>query len=368
MASPTRSRNRRPLPAKMLIGYGTNCDRVRKAVHDGVNIVIWAFMDIVAVDNEHEDSDHRELLESQTDTDTPRRGRIKTDLDLNGIRQLIQELDQNGYNHVIHLVSFGGWNGPHLDAALSAEEWYDCWKESEAGSLFHGMDWDLEGHDDLTRPTNVFTIECLEKMGHISRMMKEDGYLVGMAPPQSYMNFDNPHLSRYVNLTEPDRPWHSEFHYFGANVYSYVLAKYGDFIDFVSMQLYESYSLAAMAVYHENIEPEDYLISYIQDLVVKQKEKFYVDFSQDKDLNMEGQYTHLPLKKLVIGLANGWAADPENRKHIFIAPEQIQKAYNALQNSDHGDLSPRGFMFWTIEEEGTRDVYLARDIHKTLNP
>lgn len=180
------------------------------------------------------------------------------------------------------------------------------------------------------------------------------------------MNFDNPHFSRYVNLTEPDRPWHPEFNYFGANVYSYLLAKFGDDIDFVSMQLYESYSLAAMAVYHQNTKPEDYLISYVQDLLIQRLSKFYVDFAQDPDVNLESQYVPLPQSKLVIGLANGWAADPENRKHIFISTEELQQSYHALKTSKHGDLTPRGFMFWTIEEEGTRDVHLARDISKFL--
>jgi hypothetical protein len=185
MASPTTLANKRSLPEKMLIGYGTNCEHVRKAVQDGVNIVIWAFLDIVATTSDdgvlHDSSTHRELLESSVeDSDSLRqnRGRIKTDLDLLGIRQLIQELDQSGYEHVIHLASFGGWNGPHLDPQLSAEEWYRCWKESVTGSLFHGIDWDLEGHDDLNKPTNVFTISCLDKMGHISRMMKEGTHTI----------------------------------------------------------------------------------------------------------------------------------------------------------------------------------------------
>lgn len=187
-----------------------------------------------------------------------------------------------------------------------------------------------------------------------------------MAPPQSYMNFDNSHFSRFVNLTEPDRAWHPEFHYFGANIYSYLLAKYGEYVDFVSMQLYESYSLAAMAVYHEKIAPEDYLVSYIEDLVVRQQSKYYVDFSRDPEMNMQGQHVYFPLSKLVIGLANGWAADSSNEKHIYISPEQVETAYKALQSLSKGDLTPRGFMFWTIEEEGANGVYLARGLRRVL--
>ena len=43
---------------------------------------------------------------------------------------------------------------------------YDKWKD-KVGDMFHGIDWDLEGHDDLDSPTNIFSIECLEKMGSI---------------------------------------------------------------------------------------------------------------------------------------------------------------------------------------------------------
>ena len=394
----------RQLPKKLLIGYGVHSDRVRQAVHDGVNVVIWAFMDIVAVNhnntNDDVDVDDNSVVGGECSDDVKknandvgttgtasstkrtlqspdiicnpqqqkqRRTEIVTNLDLKKVAALIQELDETGFSDVVHLVSCGGWNGPHLDTTLSAEEWYQGWIDSSLSTVFHGIDWDLEGNDDLNSPYNIFTVECLEKMGTISKSMKHDGYIVAMAPPQSYMNFDNPHFSRYVNLTEPERPWHPDFHYFGANVYSFLLAKYGNAIDFVSMQLYESWSLAAMAVYHDNQAPEDYLVAYIRDLLLQRQSQFYVDFGQDLDLGLESQYVSLPPSKLVIGLANGWAADPDNSKTVYISPDQVRIAYEQLQNSGKdGDLTPRGFMFWTIEEEGTRDVYLARDISAFL--
>ena len=98
---------------------------------------------------------------------------------LDMIKELIAELDENGYSHVVHLVSFGGWNGPHLDPSLSATDWYAGWTDSIAGEIFHGIDWDLEGHDDLVSPTNVFTVECLEKMGRISQKMKAGTSTIG---------------------------------------------------------------------------------------------------------------------------------------------------------------------------------------------
>ena len=89
---------------------------------------------------------------------------------------------------------------------ITAQEWYSIWKNSIASSIFHGIDWDLEGNDNLTSINNVFTVECLDKMGNISTLMKNDGYVVTMAPPQSYLNFHNSNFSRYVNQTIPDRP------------------------------------------------------------------------------------------------------------------------------------------------------------------
>jgi len=197
---PVNNKMRRQLPEKLLIGYGINVDKVRKSVHDGVNVVIWAFMDIVAATaaDSASSSTHRELQESASSRP---HARIRTGLDLEGIRQLIQELDQDGeHSHVVHLVSFGGWNGPHLDPHLSAEEWFACFKEN-VGDIFHGVDWDLEGNDDLDSPYNVFTVECLDKMGHISKLMKDGmyhsfyGYLFVLSNIQSMFCLTNNNLS-----------------------------------------------------------------------------------------------------------------------------------------------------------------------------
>ena len=196
--------------------------------------------------------------------------------------------------------------------------------------------------------------------------LDKDGYIVTMAPPQSYLNINSPNFSRYVNLTSPTRPWHSDFHYFGSNVYAYLLAKYNQYIDLVSIQFYESYSDAAMAVYHEGTAPQDYLYNYIQGLSSNHFQ-FYVDFSQDSTLNMTGQHVSLPLHKLIIGLANGWAINDENRdRTLYISPEQCKNAYDRLCDVSGEDLTPRGFMFWTIEDRGSNDVYLAEGLSRII--
>eukprot|EP00980_Cylindrotheca_fusiformis_P030938 scaffold25659_cov132-Cylindrotheca_fusiformis.AAC.2 len=179
---------RRRLPQKLLIGYATECsEKVVNAVREGVNVVVWSFMEIQNRNNE-------EVVI------------IENSLDFQCIKELIATLDNDGFSDTVHLVSFGGWNGPHLDTSLTAERWYRIWKD-HVGDIFHGIDWDLEGHDDLASPTNVFSVECLDQIGFISSLAKEDGYIIGMAPPQSYLDLQSSRFSRSVNLTEPDRPW-----------------------------------------------------------------------------------------------------------------------------------------------------------------
>jgi len=155
-----------PLPKKLLVGYGSNCDRVRQAVHNGVNCVIWSFLDVVA--------DHPEAYDGVSSST---KAKISTSLNLTAIRDLVEELQRDGFDHVVHLASVGGWNGGHLDPSVSASLWYGTFKE-QVGDLFHGIDWDLEGNDDLTSPYNYFTLECLDKLGEISQMAKQGRLLV----------------------------------------------------------------------------------------------------------------------------------------------------------------------------------------------
>jgi chitinase len=356
-ASPKRN-----IPDRVLIGYtnGNNYTKVKDAVmEDGVNVVIWSFMDIRRRHQPDSSLIQRKLNEIQSS------GYISTNLDLQNVKTFIAELDKNEYSHVLHLTSFGGWDGPHLDPSLTAQEWYRIWKYSDASNIFHGIDFDLEGNDNLASPNNLFTIDCLKKMGEISKLMKEDGYIVSMAPPQSYLNFNNSAFSRYVNISTPERRWHSEFHYFGANVYAYLLAQYVDYIDLVSVQLYESYSDAGMSVHHNGVDASNYIFSFVHNLVA-QNESFKVNFDQDPTINMNSQRVYIPISKLVIGLANGWAINNNPisaNKTLYISGTECKTAYTRLKKNS---ALPRGFMFWTIEERGTNGVYLARDIGKWL--
>lgn len=183
-----------------------------------------------------------------------------------------------------------------------------------------------------------------------------------MAPPQSYLDPSSIRFSRHVNHTHPGRKWHEDFSYAGRNVYAYLLARYGHAIDMVSIQLYESYSRAAYAIHELKMPAPDYLESYVEDLALRH-EKFWVHFTQDPSLNMEAQSVPLPLSKLVIGLANGWADDGDD-KTLYVDPSDVGDAYTRL--SERG-RTLRGFMFWTIDEEGFNGVYLADALNQVLH-
>jgi hypothetical protein len=60
-------------------------------------------------------------------------------LDFECVRQLIATLDSVGFSDTVHLVSFRGWDGPHLDTSLTAQKGYSIWKE-RVGDIFHGID------------------------------------------------------------------------------------------------------------------------------------------------------------------------------------------------------------------------------------
>jgi hypothetical protein len=177
---------RRALPSKVLIGYtaGRDYATVRNAIiRDKVNVVIWSFIEIIVPASEGRGGDEEVL---------------KTNLDIHQIQQLIIELDMSGYSHVVHLASLGGWNGPHLQVSsttMNAREysnnWMSAWRSSIVSTIFHGIDWDFEGNDNVMSPLNYFDQTLLDSMGHISQQMKDEGYIVTIAPPQSYLNFDN---------------------------------------------------------------------------------------------------------------------------------------------------------------------------------
>ena len=166
----------------------------------------------------------------------------------------------------LHLISVGGWNAPHPDTELGAREVWAAWKEWNSGHVarasigfngFDGIDWDLEGNDDKRDPGNVFSVDTLDLMGRVSQLAKQDGFLVGIAPAESYLDVTTPAFDLSLLHTHPEWEGVVEFGYHGRNCYAYVLAHYDQTqagagtiptFDFVSVQLYESYSHANYAI------------------------------------------------------------------------------------------------------------------------
>jgi hypothetical protein len=194
---------KRPLPSKVIVGYTTaRChhdddepdnDYVYTAVRQGVNVVIWAFY---------------------------------TQFNVSCLQRTIQELDRRGFDDTLHLTSLGGWNGPHLNASqtTTADDFYQQWKQT-VGDFVHGIDIDLEGNDQLSSPLNFMSTKELDRVGTLIELAKADGYIITMAPPQSYFDIHTSEFSQFLNLTDPNRSWHSDFSYFGRNLYAYWMAR-----------------------------------------------------------------------------------------------------------------------------------------------
>lgn len=351
------------IPKRVLIGYGSNMDMVKEAVYNGVNIVVWSFISIIP--NRGGALQKARARNFNVVGSVSNAGAVLvTKLNLTALTLLIEDLSQNGFGDVVHLASIGGWNGGHLSPLVSAREWWITFSEA-AGFIFDGIDWDLEGDDFLSSPSNVFAIDCLDKMGHISQLASEENYIVTMAPPQSYLDVDgNGRFSRYLNLTDPTRSWHNKFSHFGANAYAYLLARFGDSIDLISVQFYESYSRIAMATFNSGTSPAISIAQYVTQLL-EMDSKYLVKFSSDPNLVITNQLVSIPLSKLVLGFANGWALEEANLQKVFFAPiDHVQWAWSTLLTKN---CTPRGFMFWTIDEEGKNGIKLAAGLRRVLD-
>ncbi|GFH52164.1 beta-glucosidase [Chaetoceros tenuissimus] len=358
----TKAWLRKSLPERILVGYTTNkCEdlndmgKVTTAVKDGVNVLIWCFL---AFDNKPSSSNGHEAI-----------SKIKSGLNVDNFIKYKKQLIDLGYNDVVHLTAFGGWNGFHLPSGYSAEQLFHEFQSFNSQQdhledpLFDGIDWDLEGHDNVQSPNNEFTKECLDQMGEFSKLAKVNGLIVSLAPPESYLDITSRKFSRFVNLTYPE-PWHQDFEYHGANVYSYILAKWNDYIDFVFLQFYESYSHAAYQISALGISPSKFLVSYMEQLYL-QNEGLVVHFQEDPSMDLENQFVSLKLEKLVLGFANGWALNDDIHKDkvIFFKKKDLEEANNDLTRKK---IEPRGFGFWVIEEEGKHDVNYAKSLADIL--
>jgi len=380
------------LPKTLIVGYANwnQCDeKIVEAVVDGVNVVIWFSINLLA----------------DEETGKPRvQGGPDPDCVATMIKR-IRDLDLE----CIHLMSIGGWNSPHPDTENSPEDVFaalNYWNRvtiarPETGFFgFDGFDWDIEGTDEVENPRNTFTKACLDTMGRISQLAKQNGYLFALAPAESYLDPTTSAFDR--NLTHTYAEWDSivpNFTYHGHNPYAYLLARYGktpviaeagkamtvtereegaavktveaaeaavETFDFVTIQLYEGYSHAeySHSILHESAG------EHLRTLIASFAAGWWVDFSSDDEVGEEFSSCLIKLDtpRLVIGLANGWAGDG---KFLLLYPNEVHEAHRKLLEAN---LAPRGYAFWNILDEGKSSVrrpeepvYMAKGLNSFLH-
>ena len=242
-------------------------------------------------------------------------------------------------------------NSTHVNTNFTAEQYFKEWlnfnkkitNEENDFYGFDGIDWDIEGHDNMNSSINHFTYKELEIMGEFSKLLKNEGYIVSMAPPESYLDPTTSEFSLSLLHNYPE--WEKEFPdftYHGRNAYAYLIAKYSlDIFDFVSLQLYEGNT---HTLYKYEREKKSFG-EIIDELVGNLTNGYFVDFSKDINSGLGNKIIKIPEDKIVIGLANGWAGG----KFLFVDEKNLIEGYNYLlrQNKDI-----RGFMFWDIADEG----------------
>mmetsp|Transcript_23017 Transcript_23017/g.31548 ORF Transcript_23017/g.31548 Transcript_23017/m.31548 type:complete len:414 (+) Transcript_23017:2707-3948(+) len=371
-----QSLGNRKLPERLIVGYANwnECDdNIVEAAKNGVNVIIWFSIFLLT-------SKHGEPI-------------ITNGPDMDCVGEKVQKIRELGLE-TIHLISVGGWNSPHPSTENSAETVYshwDYWNRNIAARPangffgFDGFDWDVEGNDDPKSVYNHFTPECLDLMGRMSQLAKQDGYLVCMAPAESYLD---PRMSGFDrSLLHEYEEWQQiqpGFAYHGLNTYAYLLHKYGkypllsptgsaskdelygDTFDFVTIQLYEGYSHAEYNTSIAGVPAAEYLVKFVSSIA----EGWTVDFSTDTELNYPESkaFISLPPSRLVVGLANGWAGDG---KFLLIYPHQVQEAFEELNRKQQ---QPRGFAFWNILDEGkaspmrpNEPVWLASGLNRFMD-
>ena len=322
-------RTKKELPKKLKIGY-TNWyevdEKIYESVENGINIIIWFSIDLI----------------SHPETKKPF---ISRGLNYEKLSKITKKIKENNYN-VINLISIGGWNSPHLDISHSAEEYFKAFLEFNKNISnnffdgFDGIDWDIEGNDDLNSKFNYFSYEELNLIGEISKLFHENNFIVSMAPAESYLDYTNSNFN--LSLKNNYSEWEKinlKFNYHGNNCYAYIISKFGlEIFDFVSIQLYEGYSHALFRY----LKSKEKIGKIFEDLIVNLEKGFYVNFEFGKKL------IKINKEKIVIGIANGWANEIKD-KFLFINEDDLIEGIKYLKDKN---IEFRGFMFWNIFDEG----------------
>lgn len=362
-------------PPPLVIGYSHNPQggNIRRALQGGINVICWSFfhLDTTSSTTSNDDGD---------DDDDSIQPMIRTDLDLTAIRDLRND---DRYAHVLHMAAIGGWNAPHPPSGFSGQQWAEAFAQfnQQEGYLFDGIDWDLEGHDDRSAATAQFTLEILNVMADMSKVLKEQyGYLISMAPAESYLDAlavtanedDNDASSFSLQLNLFPEHWQerdrhivrqANFAHAGQQSYAYVLHRAGvDTFDWISIQLYESFS---RFVYETTVvATRQGTINNVAQAQMEALERRATAYTNGFQVELPPPYgtvrLTIPPLKLVFGFANGWA---DGIKVSRIHPGLFDLVFASSSGSK---LNMGGVMFWTIEEEGNNGIYLVDWIQSAM--
>ena len=282
--------------------------------------------------------------------------------------------------HVTQMISIGGWDAPHcsaLDASnperINGLKWANIWhewnvnvvaKKGEDGGWrgFDGIDWDWEGNDDQSSPFNTLPLPCLDLMGEMSVELKRKGYVVSMAPAESY--FDASRSDFDVDLRHEYPEYDNRFKYHGLNAYVYVYQRYKYFsqetdnvkpkltFDWVMVQVYEKWSHALFNVSISKQVAGEYF-SRIYHMYTSGEWMVKLDSGND------GDFVSVHPQQLVLGLGTGWATNENG--FFYLDPSELKDVY---KSSSH---QYRGFGVWNVKDDGIGgSVPYTRRLAETL--
>ena len=341
---------RQPLPPKVLAGYSNQASpaAILNSVHDGVNVVIWSFIELTKSDG------------APVVSDDPVQGGPKPE----DVRGVLTGLRDARRPPVAHLVSIGGWGAPHpATFGVTGAQWWKkwrAWNEEFAGRVnvsgwegFDGVDLDVEGADEGGSPMNKFPAQLITLAGTFAEAAKADGFISTMVPPQSYLDCGS---TAYECCSVEHSPSWESFPYHGQNTYAPLLAKYGDAFDLVIIQLYEGWARANYEIRNQSTNPTTYLTQFSRDCT----SGWRIDFDGHFGLGL--QTVHVEPSKLVIGLANGWTKNLSNpNKMLYIDGDDAGRAWQQLG----GLKGLRGFGYWDIADDRPR-IGLVRTLAKWM--
>lgn len=280
----------KPLPGKVIGAYTQGADeaRIAKAVASGVNVLFWSF--------------------------------ISYDGEINGLGGPTLAAVQKAHPDVVNIASIGGWNAP-FPSPLEADQFVKKFVAWNADKKFDGLDWDLEGNDDVDSPFNKISEELIKFMCDTSAALQRKKLHVAIVPANSYLDVGQNGFD--TSLLHP-APWKSDFKYHGKNSYAPLLLCFTP--NLVILQVYESWS----RVQHEYKDP-----SYMTELAKNLTEGWEVDFNGFMNKNKE--VVKVPSKSLVIGLAGGGWAESKN---FFLKASDVP-----------WPCSVRGFAYWSLKHD-----------------